>query len=156
MQLVVFELDGNEYGIDALSVNGILRAKKFAVQRMPGVADAVEGIINVRGQVSFIFNLGKKFKIATTKLHEESKFIMINIENVVAGCIADEVTDIIKIEEQEIQVAPNFTKQNSYIKGIGKIEDRIIIVLDAEKIILLEEADVLNPDEIKKNISTSR
>ena len=76
---------------------------------------------------------------------------MINIGDVVAGCIADEVTDIIKIEDEEIQIAPSFTKQDSYIKGIGKIEDRIIIILDSEKIISLEETEALNPDDIKKN-----
>ena len=92
MQLVVFELDGNEYGIDALKVNGILRAKKFSIKKMPGVSDSVEGIINLRGKVSFIFNLGKKFHIPTTVVDQESKFIMINIENVVVGCIVDEET----------------------------------------------------------------
>ncbi|MCE5285372.1 MAG: chemotaxis protein CheW [Pelosinus sp.] len=149
MQLVVFELNKNEYGIDALSVNGILRAKKFAIQKMPGVVDSIEGVINVRGKISFVFNLGKKFKIVTTKIHEESKFIMINIGDVVAGCIADEVTDIIKIEDEAIQVAPSFTKQESYIKGIGKFEDRMIIILDSEKIISLEETEALKPDDIK-------
>ena len=103
MQLVVFELDGNEYGIDALKVNGILRAKKFSIKKMPGVSDSVEGIINLRGKVSFIFNLGKKFHIPTTVVDQESKFIMINIENVVVGCIVDEVTDIIRIDEETIK-----------------------------------------------------
>jgi purine-binding chemotaxis protein CheW len=154
VQLVVFELDGTEYGIDALNVNGILRAKKFALQKIPGVVDAVEGMINVRGKISFVFNLGKKFKIKTTELQEESKFIMINLDKVIAGCIADEVTDIIKIEESNIQVAPAFARAEgqSYIKGIGKIDERIIIILDSEKIISIDEISGFNPDDLKKQM----
>ena len=81
-------------------------AKKISIKKMPGVSDSVEGIINLRGKVSFIFNLGKKFHIPTTVVDQESKFIMINIENVVVGCIVDEVTDIIRIDEETIKASP--------------------------------------------------
>ncbi len=143
MQLVVFELDGNEYGIDALKVNGILRAKKFSIKKMPGVSDSVEGIINLRGKVSFIFNLGKKFHIPTTVVDQESKFIMINIENVVVGCIVDEET---------IKASPTFVKQDDYIKGIVKVEDRIIIILDSDQIITKDGSESLDLDSLTKRL----
>lgn len=143
MQLVVFELDGNEYGIDALKVNGILRAKKFSIKKMPGVSDSVEGIINLRGKVSFIFNLGKKFHIPTTVVDQENKFIMINIENVVVGCIVDEET---------IKASPTFVKQDDYIKGIVKVEDRIIIILDSDQIITKDGSESLDLDSLTKRL----
>ena len=143
MQLVVFELDGNEYGIDALKVNGILRAKKFSIKKMPGVSDSVEGIINLRGKVSFIFNLGKKFHIPTTVVDQESKFIMINIENVVVGCIVDEET---------IKASPTFVKQDDNIKGIVKVEDRIIIILDSDQIITKDGSESLDLDSLTKRL----
>ena len=143
MQLVVFELDGNEYGIDAMKVNGILRAKKFSIKKMPGVSDSVEGIINLRGKVSFIFNLGKKFHIPTTVVDQESKFIMINIENVVVGCIVDEET---------IKASPTFVKQDDYIKGIVKVEDRIIIILDSDQIITKDGSESLDLDSLTKRL----
>ncbi len=143
MQLVVFELDGNEYGIDALKVNGILRAKKFSIKKMPGVSDSVEGIINLRGKVSFIFNLGKKFHIPTTVVDQESKFIMINIENVVVGCIVDEETT---------KASPTFVKQDDYIKGIVKVEDRIIIILDSDQIITKDGSESLDLDSLTKRL----
>lgn len=143
MQLVVFELDGNEYGIDALKVNGILRAKKISIKKMPGVSDSVEGIINLRGKVSFIFNLGKKFHIPTTVVDQESKFIMINIENVVVGCIVDEET---------IKASPTFVKQDDYIKGIVKVEDRIIIILDSDQIITKDGSESLDLDSLTKRL----
>ncbi|MBP8599138.1 MAG: purine-binding chemotaxis protein CheW [Selenomonas sp.] len=143
VQLVVFELDGNEYGIDALKVNGILRAKKFSIKKMPGVSDSVEGIINLRGKVSFIFNLGKKFHIPTTVVDQESKFIMINIENVVVGCIVDEETT---------KASPTFVKQDDYIKGIVKVEDRIIIILDSDQIITKDGSESLDLDSLTKRL----
>lgn len=144
-QFVVFELNGNEYGIDSLAVNGILRAKKFKIQKIPGLIDCLEGIINLRGQVNYIFNLRKKFGLLETEISAESKFIMLNAGEAVAGCIVDEVTDIINLQDEEIQQAPAFTTAAgaAYIKGIGKVDNRIIILLNPEKI--LTEQEVFDP-----------
>jgi purine-binding chemotaxis protein CheW len=143
IQLVVFELAGNEYGIDSLAVNGILQSKKFKIQKIPGMIANIEGIINLRGKINYIFNLRTKFGIEDTNMTEESKFIMLNIGNFVAGCIVDEVTDIVKYETTDIQIPPSFAQNlgTTYIKGIAKIEDRIIILLDPEKIISMEECE---------------
>ncbi|SDF71261.1 chemotaxis protein CheW [Sporomusa acidovorans] len=143
IQLVVFELAGNEYGIDSLAVNGILRSKKFKIQKIPGMIAAIEGIINLRGKINYIFNLRTKFGIEDTKIAEESKFVMLNIGKFVAGCIVDEVTDIIKYETADIQMPPSFAQNlgTAYIKGIAKVDDRIIILLNPEKIISMEECE---------------
>ncbi|MCE5287201.1 MAG: chemotaxis protein CheW [Pelosinus sp.] len=157
IQIVVFELDGNEYGIDSLAVNGILRAKKYQIKKVPGMTDCLEGIINLRGQVNYIFNLKKKFGMAETEIHEESKFIMLNTGEAVAGCIVDEVTDIIKLEDEQMQQSPAFAKASGsiYIKGIGKVDDRIIILLDPEKILSVNEQEVLDSEFIKSQANSS-
>lgn len=139
VQLVVFDLDNEEYGIDVSAVNGILRAKKFKIQTLPGTDKAVEGMINLRGHVNYIFNLRVKFNLIERKISDESKFIMLNINGATAGCIVDEVTDIVKLEDDEIQIAPTFIGgNNKYIKGIAKLDDRMIIILDPEKIFAVE------------------
>ena len=56
LQLVVFDLNGEEYGIDALAVNGILRHQKFSIHRVPGMPDVIEGMIDLRGKINYIFN----------------------------------------------------------------------------------------------------
>jgi purine-binding chemotaxis protein CheW len=157
MQLVVFELNGGEYGIDSLAVNGILRSKKFKIQKVPGMTDCLEGVINLRGQVNYIFNLRKKFGMEETDIMEESKFIMLNTGEAIAGCIVDEVTDIIKLEDEEMQQSPAFAKSagSIYIKGIGKIDDRIIILLDPEKILSVHEQAVLDAEFIKSQVENS-
>jgi len=142
IQLVIFELDSKEYGIDVTAVNGILRARKFKVQALPGSDKSIEGMINLRGSVNYIFNLRTKFGLIEKELSDESKFIMLNANNSAIGCIVDEVTDIVKLNDDQVQSAPSFIGggDNNYIKGIGKLEDRMIIILDPEKIFSAEVA----------------
>jgi len=140
IQLVVFALDDEEYGIDVSAVNGILRAKKFKIQTLPGTDEAVEGMINLRGNINYIFNLRTKFNLMEKGISEESKFIMLNVNGSTTGCIVDEVTDIVKLDDNAVQPAPDFinTCNSNYITGIGKQEDRMIIILDPEKIFAVE------------------
>lgn len=141
IQLVVFALDNQEYGIDVSAVNGILRSKKFKIQVLPGMPQEIAGMINLRGQIKYIFNLRTKFGLTATKLSEESKFIMLNVNNSICGWIVDEVTDIVKLDNDAVQDSLDFINgfNNHYIKGIGKVDDRLIILLDPEKILSAEE-----------------
>jgi len=132
IQLVIFEIDSSEYGIDALTVNGILRAQKYKIQKIPGLPREIEGMINLRGQVNYIFNLRNKFGLAEMADAEDSKFIMLHIAGQVVGCIVDEVTDIVHFNEDDLQAAPTLSNSQSvsYIKGVGKVDERMIIILD--------------------------
>ena len=146
MQLVIFELENEEYGIDVSAVNGILRSSKFKIQNLPGTDKSIEGIINLRGQVNYIFNLRTKFNLTDKEISTESKFIMLNANESTIGCIVDEVTDIVKLNDEDVQPAPNFICDinANYIQGIGKLDDRMIIILDTEKIFATEYATLQN------------
>lgn len=153
IQLVVFEIAGSEYGIDALTVNGILRAKKYKIQKIPGIPAVIEGMINLRGQVNYIYNLRNKFGLEKLANAEDSKFIMLNIESQVVGCIVDEVTDIVRFNEDDLQPAPALSGSQdvSYIRGIGKVEDRMIIILEPPQ--LLSTAEIAEPGTKLLNLS---
>ena len=144
IQLVVFELDNKEYGIDVLAINGILRAKKFKVQRLPSTDKSIEGMISLRGQVNYIFNLRTKFDLNEKEVSSESKFIMLNVNESATGCIVDEVTDIVKLNDEDVQSVPSFLSAGStdYIIGIGKLEDRMIVILDPQKLFSKEYANL--------------
>lgn len=146
-QIVIFEIDGSEYGIDALAVNGILRAQKYKVQKVPGLPSIVEGMINLRGQVNYIYNLRNKFGLPEMTDKEENKFIMLNVDEHVVGCIVDEVTDIVHFNEEELQAAPAIASSLnvSYIKGIAKVEERMIIMLDPVQLLMAEDAAAETP-----------
>ena len=145
-QIVIFEIDGSEYGIDALAVNGILRAQKYKIQKVPGLPSIVEGMINLRGQVNYIYNLRNKFGLPEIADKEENKFIMLNVDDHVVGCIVDEVTDIVHFNEEELQAAPAIASSLnvSYIKGIAKVEERMIIMLDPMQLLIAEESATEN------------
>lgn len=146
-QIVIFEIDGSEYGIDALAVNGILRAQKYNIQKVPGLPSIIEGMINLRGQVSYIYNLRNKFGLAEMSDTEDSKFIMLNVDEQVVGCIVDEVTDIVHFNEEELQAAPIIASSLnvSYIKGIAKVEDRMIIMLDPVQLLIADSSAIETP-----------
>lgn len=149
IQLVVFAIDEEEYGIDVLAVNGILRAKKFTIKTIPGASKIIEGMVNVRGQVNFILNLRRKFGFDHKEIDEESKFIMLNVGNANTSCIVDEVTDIVKLEDSDLQSAPEFVTgiNAKFISGIGKIDERMIIILDPNKILNFEEFAAITETE---------
>lgn len=144
-RLVVFELNGAEYAVDALVVNGILRLKKFKVQKIPGLPKVIEGMINLRGKVNYVFNLKAKFDLPDEGLGDESKIIMLNVNDSVAGCIVDEVTDIVKVEDENLQIPPNFIASfnSRYIKSIVKVGERLIIVLDFNELLSTEEYEAV-------------
>lgn len=143
IQLVVFALDNQEYGIDASTVNGILRSKKFKLEFLPGMPKEIAGMINLRGQIKFIYNLRMKFGFAEKVMSDESKFIMLNVNDSVCGWIVDEVTDIVKINDDDLQNTPAFIVgvNNNYIKGVGKVDDRLVVILDPEKILSVEDVE---------------
>ncbi|MCE5287254.1 MAG: chemotaxis protein CheW [Pelosinus sp.] len=146
MQLVVFALGKDEYGFDIAAVNGILRAKKFDVKSMPGTSKTIEGMINVRGSINYILNLRSKFDLPGKMLDQESKFIMFGSGRAAnTGCIVDEVTDIVKLEDTDLQPAPLFVsgRNSEFVKSIGKLGERIIIILDPEYILASEERPAL-------------
>jgi purine-binding chemotaxis protein CheW len=144
-QLVIFTLDDEEYGVDVTAVNGILQSSKFKIQTLPGIPYIVEGIINLRGQVNYIYNLRKKFNADLKDYQEDSKLIMLYVHGTIAGCIVDEVTDIVKYAEEDIEPAPAFisNENNNYLKGIVKIDNRMVVLLDPEKLLTSEEYNLL-------------
>jgi len=149
IQLVVFALDNQEYGIDVLAVDGILRSKKFKIQLLPGTPDEIEGIINLRGQIKYLYNLRNKFHLMDVAMSDESKFVMLNVHDSIAGLMVDEVTDIVKMDDADLEQTPasisGFT--NHYIKGIGKVDERLIIILDPEKLLAREDFESFKTTE---------
>ena len=140
-QFVVFTIDEQEYGIEVLTVNGILRAKKFVIKIVPGMSETVEGIINLRGEIKYLYNLRSKFNLAKKPIPEEGKFIMLNVNGSGMGWIVDEVTDIVKIDDEELEATPSGINAggNNYVESIGKFEERLIVILNPEKIVVQED-----------------
>lgn len=138
-QEVIFKLDGEEYGLDIMKVYGIEKYQQ--VTKIPNTPEYIEGIINLRGEVHPIYNLRKKFKMAEKQIDDETKMIIVNSNDMMVGFVVDAVTEIRYIEEEDIKPAPKLISgiDRKYIVGVGKVEERMIILLDVDLILEEEE-----------------
>lgn len=149
IKLVVFTLENNEkiyeYGIPIEQVHEITRQGKTL--EIPGMPDFVEGIMNLRGNVIPIIDLKKRFGLGTTAEKDTARIMVINIDNKKCGVVVDDVLEIIPIASEEMEDAPSVTGgiSSNYILGIGKVEERLIIALDMNKILTeKEEKELVN------------
>lgn len=147
-QLVTFQVGDEEFAVDINNVNGILKSKSYSISKVPNAPKELEGFINLRGKVTPIYNLKKKFQYEDTAIIPDSKIIVINTTDSIVGFIADDVTDIFKIKDDDIEPFPSSLGTDcSYIVGIGKVEGNMIAVLDLIK--LLNKNDMSQLKSIK-------
>ena len=134
IQLVNFKLSGEEYAIDICNIQEVIRTQK--ITPVPQMPDFVLGVINIRGNVIPLFDLRIKFGLTLSEFTDNTKFIVINIDNNAIGIVVDEILDNIKLHTSHIDPAPTAKLKMSkeYIKGLGLVEKRMIVILDPEKI----------------------
>ncbi len=144
VQLVSFTLGEEEYGIDILRVQEINRMME--ITHVPKCAYFVEGVVNLRGKVIPVLDLRKRFglKAENTK---ETRIIVVDINGKMVGLIVDSVSEVLRLPKETIDPTPPVISTSvdaQCIKGVGKLEDRLIIILDIEKFLTEEEKNMLN------------
>ncbi|MFO7849773.1 MAG: chemotaxis protein CheW [Spirochaetia bacterium] len=138
LQLVTFQLGEELYGIDIMSVDGIVRVED--VRPIPNAPSYVEGIFKLRGDIIPIINLHKRFHLKRPKLSEEdellSGFIIIDINGMKLGVIIDKVSRVITVELNKMQPPPQMISGigAEYIQGVYNREDGYLIVLDIHRL----------------------
>lgn len=138
-QFVIFRLGEERYAVDILNVGGISEFKD--VTKVPNAPYFIDGVINLRGEIIPIVNLKKRFNIAEKEVDSDTRIIINNIKGKDIGFIVDEASQVIKIDDADIEDAPDIIKgtERQYISGVGKVEDHIVILLNLEKILNEEE-----------------
>ncbi len=138
-QLVVFRLNQGEYGIDIMIVKEIIRYQK--ITEIPDAPEFVEGVINYRSKAVPIVDLNKRFNLTSGDVGDSTRIIIANFGDKQLGFKVDAVDEVLRIPEEDIEqvsdIAVNIDKH--YITGIGKLEDRLIILLDLSKILSDDE-----------------
>ena len=149
VKLVVFTLENGdkiyEYGIPIEQVHEITRQGKTT--EIPGMPDFVEGIMNLRGSVIPIIDLKKRFGLGTAIEKDTTRVVVINVDSKKCGIVVDDVVEIIPVAAEDMEDAPSFSGgiSSNYIIGIGKVNDRLIIALDMNKILTEnEEKELVN------------
>jgi len=140
-QFVVFKLETEEYGIDIMNVREI--APYQEVSKVPNTPPFIEGVINFRGVVIPIINLKKKFSLNDGEIQSETRLIIMNLEDKQIGFIVDEASETVRLDDSEIEPAPELIAgvDRAYILGVGKKEERLIILIDLIRILSEDEKD---------------
>lgn len=134
VQTVVFRLAEQEYGIDIFKVQEIIKIPNITA--LPNTADYVKGIINLRGYVIPVIDLKRKFTGQATEYSEETKVIIVEIASKKTGLIVDEVMEVVRIQQDLIEKGGYAESSSgaSYLMGIAKLENRLLILLDIDQI----------------------
>lgn len=135
IKLIVFQLDGKEYGISVHYVHGIEKVQH--ITRIPGTAPYVKGVINLRGIVTPIIDLRKRFGIGECEYTDATRVIIVAIDDIEVGLVVDAANDVIDITEDAIEPSPALVgvEEDEYVKGVAKVGNRLLILIDLAMIL---------------------
>jgi len=144
IQLVIFKLGEEEYGVDILNVQEIIKMVEFT--KLPNLPSFIEGVINLRGKIIPVIDLKKRFNLASKKYTEDNRIVVIDVNNITVGMVVDAVSEVLRISCNTIEPTPTIISSidTEYLKGVGKLEDRLLILLDIEKIFSLNQKEELS------------
>lgn len=135
IQLVVFKLGREEYGVSILQVQEIKRMTD--ITRVPHTPDYITGVINLRGSVLPVVDLKERLDLPAQTHTDHTRIIIVKIDEIIVGMVVDAVSEVLAIDQENIEspdavvggVAANF------ISGVGKLDNRLLILLNLEMII---------------------
>lgn len=142
-QLVIFELGNGQYGIEIATVEGIVKMQE--ITRIPYTPSFVEGVTDLRGAVLPVMDLNKRFGLPAQEETSETRIITVNMEGVKVGMIVSKVTEVLTIEDSVIEPPPAMVSNvnTDFITGIAKINGRLVVLLDLNRVLNTEEKDIL-------------
>ncbi len=145
IQLVSFNLDQEEYGVDVLKVREIIRMP--VLTRVPNTPHYVDGVINLRGKVIPIISMRKKFGLMETENDKQTRIMVMDVDGELMGFTVDAVSEVIRISGSEIQPSPAVVASGidqECIAGVINQAERLLVLLDLEKMFSAEEKNVFN------------
>ncbi len=142
-QLVSFVVENEEFGVDILKVQEIIRTVE--ITRVPKSPAFVEGVINLRGKIVPVIDLRRRFGIEKKAHDNETRIIVVELPEKVVGFLVDKVKEVIRVEKSVIEPPPELTTNvnANYITGVAKLQDRLLILLDLDKVLSNEEQEHL-------------
>ena len=143
LQLVSFKISNEEFGVDILCVQEINRM--LQITKMPNTPDFIEGVINLRGRVIPVLDLRIKLGMPRKEHDKNTRIIVVEIKGKTIGFIVDEVSEVLRIPKSITEAPPEMVGgiDSDFITSIGKLDDRLLILLDLEKILTTTEFNVL-------------
>jgi len=141
LQLVTFEVGKEQFAIDILSVQEINRMMQ--ITRVPQSPDCLEGVINLRGRIIPVIDLRKRFGLSKAECNEDSRIVVVEVVGRVLGFIVDRVNEVLRVDSSIVDAAPAMTAsvERDYIRGVAKLENRLVILLDLARLFADDKFD---------------
>ena len=144
LQLVTFGIGEEEFGIEILKVQEIIRMVE--ITRVPNAPDFVEGVINLRGKIIPVIDLRCRFGFQARAHDKKTRIIVVEINRIVAGFVVDSVFEVLRVPAHLIEPPSPVISglDTEYISGVAKLSHRLLIMLDLERLLSREEKSVLS------------
>lgn len=140
-QLVIFRLAKEDFGLDISQVREIIRMQD--ITPMPHAPKFIEGVINLRGQIIAVMDLAKRFSLDAQKRSDKTRIVVTETHGTTVGFVVDEVPEVLRMSLDSIEKTPDLMESQihtDFIKGVGKVKDKLIILLDVDRVLSKEEA----------------
>jgi purine-binding chemotaxis protein CheW len=143
-EYLIFALGKEEYGIEILKVQEIRGYDR--VTRIANTPDFIKGVTNLRGIIVPIVDLRVKFAQENIRYDNNTVVIVLNVNQRVVGIVVDGVSDVLSLTAEQVKPAPEFsvTLSTEYLVGLGAIDERMVILVDIEKLLSSEEMELVD------------
>lgn len=144
-QIVCFRIGKETFGVDIFAVREIVRVQE--ITKVPGTPEFVLGVINLRGRVISVVDLGHQLSLTPTEITPASRILVIQLDDASVGFLVDAATSVIKISADAIDSPPEMVAavKADYLEGVAKLEGRLAILLNLRKVLTEgQEAAVTN------------
>jgi purine-binding chemotaxis protein CheW len=148
-EFLSFRLGAEEYGIDILKVQEIRGYD--AVTRIANTPEFLKGVINLRGTIVPIIDLRIKFGLGSPVYDEFTVVIILNVAGRIIGVVVDSVSDVLTLTDEQMRPAPEFSAafDTQYVIGLGAIEERMLILVDIEKLISSRDMGLVDEEQLE-------
>ncbi len=155
LQLVVFMIGNEEFGVEITNVQEIIRMT--SITRIPQSPNYVRGIISLRGRIIVVLNLNVIMGTESKEQDENTRIMVASIGETVMGFMVDSVSEVIRLPHKNIEPAPAVIANKldtEYVRGVGKMEDRLLILLDLHKLLSANELHSVHTISAEATVTT--
>lgn len=140
---LTFQLGQEDYGIEISHVTEIVGMQN--ITEVPDMPNFVKGVVNLRGQVIPVIDMRLRFRMSPREYDERTCIVVVDIQNIQLGLVVDTVNEVRTIPQESISPPPKVcnSQASRYIKGMGKVGEEVLILLDADKVMFEEELATL-------------
>lgn len=143
LQLVVFKLGNEAYGVDIARVREIIALQP--ITRVPGAPEFVEGVLNLRGQVIPVMDLRRRFALSQAQATRETRIMVVEVGSHTLGLVVDAVSEVLRIATETVEPLHELTVgvEVPFLQGVAKLDQRLVILLDLQRLLQTGERQAL-------------